>query len=41
MEIPGGVILLDSLGDLQAQNTQPILVCGSHCGGNMPVWPNT
>jgi hypothetical protein len=28
------VILLDSLGDLQPDNTSPILVCGSHCGDN-------
>ena len=34
MEIPEGVVLLDSLGDLQPSNTSPILVCGSHCGGN-------
>lgn len=34
MELPEGVVLLDSLGDLQASNTKPILVCGSHCGGN-------
>ncbi|TLX74572.1 hypothetical protein E9993_11645 [Labilibacter sediminis] len=34
MELPEGVVLLDSLGDLQAGNTNPILVCGSHCGGN-------
>lgn len=34
MEIPEGVVLLDSLGDLQPVNTSPILVCGSHCGGN-------
>ncbi|HYQ57475.1 MAG TPA: hypothetical protein VEP89_09015 [Draconibacterium sp.] len=34
MELPEGVILLDSLGDLQVGNTSPILVCGSHCGGN-------
>ncbi|WP_321368551.1 hypothetical protein [uncultured Draconibacterium sp.] len=34
MELPDGVILLDSLGDLQASNTSPILVCGSHCGGS-------
>jgi predicted esterase YcpF (UPF0227 family) len=34
MELPEAVILLDSLGDLQADNTSPILVCGSHCGGN-------
>jgi len=32
--LPEGVILLDSLGDLQPSNTNPILVCGSHCGGN-------
>ncbi|MCW3804609.1 hypothetical protein [Plebeiibacterium marinum] len=34
MEIPEGVVLLDSLGDLQPENTCPVLVCGSHCGGN-------
>ena len=34
MELPGGVILLDSLGDLQPDNTSPILVCASHCGDN-------
>ncbi|TCO09153.1 hypothetical protein [Natronoflexus pectinivorans] len=34
MKIPEGVVLLDSLGDLKPNNTCPILVCGSHCGGN-------
>ncbi len=34
MNLPEGVVLLDSLGDLQPCNTAPILVCGSHCGGN-------
>lgn len=34
MELPKGIVLLDSLGDLQSENTCPILVCGSHCGGN-------
>lgn len=34
MELPEGVILLDSLGDLQSDNTSPILVCASHCGDN-------
>lgn len=34
MELPKSVVLLDSLGDLQLSNTSPILVCGSHCGGN-------
>ncbi len=34
MELPEGVILLDSLGDLQLNNTSPILVCASHCGDN-------
>jgi uncharacterized protein YunC (DUF1805 family) len=34
MDLPEGVVLLDSLGDLQPSNTRPILVCGSHCGGN-------
>jgi len=32
--LPKSVILLDSLGDLKPDNTSPILVCGSHCGGN-------
>jgi hypothetical protein len=34
VKLPEGVVLLDSLGDLQSTNTSPILVCGSHCGGN-------
>ncbi len=34
MNLPEGVILLDSLGDLQPDNTSPILVCASHCGDN-------
>jgi len=34
MNLPKGVILLDSLGDLQPDNSNPILVCGSHCGDN-------
>ena len=34
MELPDRIALLDSLGDLQPSNTSPILVCGSHCGGN-------
>lgn len=34
MELPESVVLLDSLGDLKSDNTSPILVCGSHCGGN-------
>ncbi|WP_372648038.1 hypothetical protein [Draconibacterium sp.] len=34
MELPEGVVLLDSLGDLQSDNIHPILVCGSHCGGS-------
>lgn len=34
MKLPEGIVLLDSLGDLQPDNTSPILVCGSHCGGN-------
>ena len=34
MILPENVILLDSLGDLQPQNTSPILVCASHCGDN-------
>lgn len=33
-ELPEGVVLLDSLGDLKPNNPFPILVCGSHCGGN-------
>ncbi len=32
--LPGAVILLDSLGDVQPDNTSPILVCASHCGDN-------
>ena len=32
--LPNGVILLDSLGDLKPDNFSPILVCASHCGGN-------
>jgi len=34
MNLPEGVILLDSLGDLQPDNASPILVCASHCGDN-------
>ncbi len=34
IDLPEGVVLLDSLGDLRPSNTSPILVCGSHCGGN-------
>ncbi|WP_282035529.1 hypothetical protein [Saccharicrinis aurantiacus] len=34
MDLPKGIVLLDSLGDLQVGNSYPILVCGSHCGGN-------
>lgn len=34
MELPEGIILLDSLGDLQPGNTSPVLVCASHCGDN-------
>ncbi len=34
MELPDRIVLLDSLGDLQPDNASPILVCGSHCGGN-------
>jgi uncharacterized protein YunC (DUF1805 family) len=34
MELPEGIVLLDSLGDLQPGNTCPILVCASHCGDN-------
>jgi uncharacterized protein YunC (DUF1805 family) len=34
MGLPDSVVLLDSLGDLQPANINPILVCGSHCGGN-------
>jgi uncharacterized protein YunC (DUF1805 family) len=33
-ELPEAVILLDSLGDVQPDNTSPILVCASHCGDN-------
>lgn len=34
MKLPEGVILLDSLGDLQPDNVSPVLVCASHCGDN-------
>lgn len=34
MNIPQNVILLDSLGDIKADNMSPILVCASHCGDN-------
>jgi uncharacterized protein YunC (DUF1805 family) len=34
MKLPESIVLLDSLGDLKPDNTNPILVCGSHCGGN-------
>lgn len=34
MELPAGVVLLDSLGDLQPDNISPVLICGSHCGGD-------
>jgi len=34
MNLPDNIILLDSLGDLQPDNTSPILVCASHCGDN-------
>jgi uncharacterized protein YunC (DUF1805 family) len=34
VKLPEDVVILDSLGDLQPSNTNPILVCGSHCGGN-------
>lgn len=34
MVLPQGLVLLDSLGDLQPGNTSPILVCASHCGDN-------
>jgi len=37
MEFPEGVVLLDSLGDVKPENTSPILVCGSHCGGNLAL----
>lgn len=37
MEYPEGVVLLDSLGDLKPNNSSPILVCGSHCGGNIDL----
>ena len=34
MKLPEAVVLLDSLGDIYPDNTNPILVCGSHCGDN-------
>lgn len=34
MKIPETVVLFDSLGDIKADNTSPILVCASHCGDN-------
>ena len=34
MKLPKGIVLLDSLGDLNADNASPILVCASHCGDN-------
>jgi len=34
MELPESVVLFDSLGDIQTDNTCPILVCASHCGDN-------
>lgn len=34
MNLPDRIILLDSLGDLNANNASPILVCASHCGDN-------
>jgi uncharacterized protein YunC (DUF1805 family) len=34
MKLPKGIVRLDSLGDLQPNNSNPILVCGSHCGDN-------
>ena len=34
LKLPEAVILLDSLGDIQPDNTSPILVCASHCGDN-------
>ena len=34
MKLPEGVIVLDSLGDILPENTNPILVCASHCGDN-------
>jgi uncharacterized protein YunC (DUF1805 family) len=34
MVLPEGIVLLDSLGDLQPANACPILVCASHCGDN-------
>ena len=34
MKLPEGIVLLDSLGDIKPDNTSPILICGSHCGGN-------
>ena len=37
MDLPHDVILLDSLGDLRPENPCPILVCGSHCGGDVAL----
>lgn len=34
MELPESVVIFDSLGDIQPDNTKPVLVCASHCGDN-------
>lgn len=34
MKLPEDIVLFDSLGDIKPNNTAPILVCGSHCGGS-------
>jgi len=34
MKLPEGLVALDSLGDIKPDNTNPILICGSHCGDN-------
>lgn len=34
MKLPEGLVVLDSLGDIKPDNTNPILICGSHCGDN-------
>jgi len=40
MNPPEAVVLLDSLGDILPTNENPILVCGSHCGGNFSLAKN-
>lgn len=40
MNPPEAVVLLDSLGDILPSNKSPILVCGSHCGGNISLAKN-